>query len=293
VLWRSTDGGASWSLVDADAFESASSVGAVVVNGEVLAASIHRETPELGEHGEYGEVALARSTDGGATWSLAEVPVRSFGYAEPMYAGGGWFFTAQPGGGRSVQYEPEVCYADITYCQDPPREQGSIFASRDGTSWERVDTRGLGELSHVGAISGTSSGGVVVLIPAAGRTEAWVWPEGAPLEMRDADPLPKPPEGAGVDLVDFDDELETGHRYAMPIGGHCGYAWIGADDRLWQLEGEEVYLGEAPEEWPVVGEGLIYGFVTLVDDDTIEYSIGDGEVIATFRPATEDPPGCA
>ena len=46
-----------------------------------------------------------------------------------------------------------------------------------------------------------------------------------------------------------------------------------------------------PDDWPVAQQ-TIFGFATLVGDEVVEYSIGDGEVIATYAPATEDPPGC-
>lgn len=32
--------------------------------------------------------------------------------------------------------------------------------------------------------------------------------------------------------------------------------------------------------------------LTCLSDDLIEYSIGDGEVIATYTPASQKPPGC-
>jgi hypothetical protein len=47
-----------------------------------------------------------------------------------------------------------------------------------------------------------------------------------------------------------------------------------------------------PSHWPVAQES-IFGYITLVDADTIEYTIGDGEVIATYRPSDKAPPGCA
>ncbi|MBW3605555.1 MAG: hypothetical protein KY460_11735, partial [Actinobacteria bacterium] len=67
---------------------------------------------------------------------------------------------------------------------------------------------------------------------------------------------------ADVDLLGEDEQPERGRSYAVPDG------------------------------WPVARE-TIFGYATLVGDDLIEYSIGDGEIIATCAPATEDPPGCA
>jgi hypothetical protein len=109
--------------------------------------------------------------------------------------------------------------------------------------------------------------------------------------MREAEVDPPPPT-ADVDLIGGDDQVTEGHRYALPLYVHCGISWLGMDGRTWQILGPEP-TGEDgyPAAWPLVGDTL-YGFATLVDADTVEYSIGDGEVIATYEPATPDPPGC-
>ena len=45
--------------------------------------------------------------------------------------------------------------------------------------------------------------------------------------------------------------------------------------------------------WVDAGGGwTIFGFATLVDENTIEYTIADGEVIGVYEPSDEQPPGC-
>ena len=86
--------------------------------------------------------------------------------------------------------------------------------------------------------------------------------------------------------------MVEGRRYAMPLYVHCGMGWLGADGRTWQLVGPDPGGDDGyPARWPLVGESL-YGFVTLVAPDTVEYSIGPDEVVATYEPATTTPPGC-
>jgi hypothetical protein len=288
MVWESTDGGSTWRARTDEQITSTSGVGDLAEADGVLLASAHVETPELGEHGEMGRAHLLRSTDAGATWSVADQPpVESEGYPTDLWSGGGWVFSSKDG--RQARYEPAHCYADIDYCRNPPMIGGSLFASRDGLSWDRVDTRGIDDPGR-STIAATPDGAVVLLIPRAQDSVVWTWPAGTPLAFRDADPVSDPPDTTGIEVVQYDDQLEVGRRYAMPLGGHCGYEWTSADDRVWHLDGDEVY--DFPDHWPTSGE-LVFGYVTLAAEDELEYSLPDGEVIATFSVPTEDPPGCA
>jgi hypothetical protein len=47
-----------------------------------------------------------------------------------------------------------------------------------------------------------------------------------------------------------------------------------------------------PAHWPIA-QDYIFGTITLVDDDTIEYSIPTGEVIAVYEASVTAPQGCA
>jgi hypothetical protein len=288
MLWESADG-VTWTAREDDEVDATSTIGGLVGSGGVVLASVHVETPELGEHGEMGRAYLLRSTDDGESWTAVEPPAGTGdGYPTGVRAGGGWFFVSKDG--RQAAYETAHCYADIEYCRNPPMIGGSLFASRDGLSWDRVDTRGISDPGSSGAISGTRDGAVVLLASRVEGSVLWVWPGSAELAFREGDAVPSPPDTTGIEVVDYDDELEVGRREAMPLGGHCGYRWTSADDRLWQLDGEEVY--DFPDDWPANGD-LVYAYVTLVAEDRLEFSLEDGEVIATFSPATEPAPGCA
>jgi MmyB-like transcription regulator ligand binding domain len=69
-----------------------------------------------------------------------------------------------------------------------------------------------------------------------------------------------------------------------------------ADEHLKVLtdDGPDVATGagaKIPDDWPVAQQ-TIFGFATLVSSDVIEYTIEGGEVIATYGPAAQPPPGC-
>lgn len=72
---------------------------------------------------------------------------------------------------------------------------------------------------------------------------------------------------------------------------------IELDGRAWALVpnsvAPELGAGEpVPEDWPVVGQSIL-GFVTLVAEDRIEYSLADGQVIALYEPIpASEVPGC-
>ena len=70
--------------------------------------------------------------------------------------------------------------------------------------------------------------------------------------------------------------------------------WLYVGGQAWQRtdDGPDTETGagdDIPDDWPVAQQ-TIFGYATLVNDDLIEYSIGDGEVISTYAPATQ--PGC-
>lgn len=87
---------------------------------------------------------------------------------------------------------------------------------------------------------------------------------------------------------------EPGDRYSVPLNIHCGMEWLYVGGEPWQRadDSPDTETGggdDVPSHW-AVAQQTIFGFVTLVADDLIEYSIGDGEVIATYAPATQTPP---
>jgi hypothetical protein len=94
-------------------------------------------------------------------------------------------------------------------------------------------------------------------------------------------------------------DLEHGVTYRFPLYIHCGMEWLGQfNGTEWKLvidserPNPDTGGGEGvPAHWPEAQQ-TIFGDITLIDEDTIEYSIGDGEVIATYFPTDLPRPGC-
>lgn len=284
MLWTSDDEGGSWQASEDDDLLATYAVSRVAAQGA---------TAVLSSMPKDGEPQILRSTDAGRTWSVAsgQPPAADIeGYA-PLWAGGGRFFSLTS---RYVESwsEPEVCYADITLCQQDSRV--ALYASDDGDSWSRVDTSGIGdgEEGEVDEAIGTDDGRVLALRHGADGLEVHVWPAGTDL------PTASEPVEQSVELtsVPKDGVLEPGVRYHAPLYVHCGMDWLYLGDHPWRRsdDGPDVETGagdEVDESWPVAQQ-TIFGFATLTDAGVVEYSIGDGEVIATYEQVAEQPPGC-
>ena len=129
------------------------------------------------------------------------------------------------------------------------------------------------------------------------QLETWTWPSAAEPPRRpplEAPPADEPP------LVAFDGDLTVGSTYRFPLFIHCGMGLLGNfNDRWWFLvAGSTEWNGEtdpaeaAPAHWPIAQQS-IFGMITLVDPDTIEYSIPSGEVIAVYEASTVEPELCS
>lgn len=293
TLWSSTDRGATWSVVEPQGIPNATSLDDIAAQGEVVVASgltgAHHETaPE-------GVPILVRSADSGRTWREVTEPPPSnhaAGHTFSLFSGGGRFFAL----GYSyidAWSEPEICYADVERCRQDTVI--ALYVSDDGDRWQRVDTSGIGEgdAGEIDAVVVPDDGRVIAVTDTGTDVGTWTWPAGVPLPTM-AEPIDPTSD---VDLLSDDEMPQPGRRYGVPLYVHCGMGWLHIGGEPWQRtdDGPDVETGtgdEIPDGWPVARE-TIFGYVTLVDDDLIEYAIADGEVIATYAPATEDPPGCA
>jgi hypothetical protein len=293
VLWSSTDGGASWAAVERPGLPATVELRDIAAEGDVVVVSGARGAEGEGE----GRQVLARSTDGGATWHEVDRPPppnRGEELPFPLSSGGGRFFTV---GYSFVETwsDPELCYADITLCQQDMAF--SLYASDDGDAWSRIDRSGIGEgdAGEVDQAVATDDGRVVALQRGWEDIGAWTWPARVPLPT-EAEPVEPTSD---VDLLEEGHVPEVGRRYAAPLYVHCGMDWLYLGGEPWQRTDDgpdvETGAGQSPsDEWPVAQQ-TIFGFATLVEDDLVEYSIGQGddaEVIATYGPPTEEPPGC-
>ncbi len=283
MLWTSDDGARSWQASGGDAVLDSYAVSGVAAQGATMVATT---TPQEGRSG------ILRSADAGRTWTPASAPPATLdteGYA-PLWSGGGRFFTLTS---RFVESwrQPEICYADITLCQQDSRV--ALYASDDGDGWSRVDTTGIGEgeAGEVDQVSGTDDGRVVALQVGSDDVTLSVWPGTVYLPVS-----AEPDEPAAVlRLVPEDGVLEPGVRYHAPLYIHCGMDWLNLGQQSWRRsdDGPDLESGagdEAVASWPVAQE-TIFGFATLTGD-RVEYTIGDGEVIATYTQVAEPAPGC-
>jgi hypothetical protein len=297
LVWRSEDGGATWQRHDVlvDGAPARASLTALEVEGGVLVAAATEET-------DRGSAALvARSTDGGRTWSEVVLPAETALDVGHLGSVGvdddGTFWLA---GSRSFDpfTDPDRCYADLERCAGPPRPL--LLHSADAATWDEVDTGSLvtGEQLDVERIEAPAEGGTAVLAVGEGGLTLLTSADGAAVLPVVAPPEVAEPDGTMPPLAEWEQDLEVGTVYRYPLYTHCGIGQLGVfDDRLWvQVDGPDAHTGageEIPEGWPQAG-GSIYGYLTLVDEDTIEYSIEvGGEAVATYEPVDAEPDGCA
>jgi hypothetical protein len=292
AMWASEDAGATWAIIEGAGIPPGSGLSEIAAQGAVVVASGTRQ--DAASPYEMTQI-LVRSVDGGRSWREVDAPPPpnpGEAFALSLSVGGGGFFGLRSSFIRSWT-KPEICYADIDLCRQDTAI--ALYRSADGNRWSLVDTTAIGEGDdgELDAIVATDSGRIVALRRGRRGETAWSWPAGTPLPTTEAAADPT----SDVVLLGEGQTPELGRRYGVPLYIHCGMEWLYVGNTPWQRTGTganvETGAGdEIPDDWPVAQQ-TIFGFVTLVEDERIEYSLADGEVIATYEPATEQPPGCA
>lgn len=294
IMWSSVDGGSSWEITQRDGFAATYEIGELVATDGVVLASATVPASDETSWSESSSV-LVRSTNAGRTWSIAAQPPppSDEGFPLPVTAGAGQFL-ALNSFFPDIWQSPELCYADLERCQADTST--TLYVSTDSDRWQRVDASGivLGQYSDIDTMVIDDDGRIVVLVVAEGGVDVWTWGS--------ADSLPTSPEPdvpmSDVRILGENETLPPDRRYGYPLYIHCGMDWLyRINGTTWKRSdrGPDVETGAGdgpPSHWPVAQQ-TIFGFATLVEDDVIEYSIGDGEVIATYAPSRTDPPGCA
>lgn len=295
AMWSSEDDGVTWTLAEPPGLPVATSLTDIVVGEDAVLVSGTGVAVAGSEDFSEGTSVLARSTDGGTTWAAVTQPPPEGGgegYGNPVFGGEGGPFLTTTSTFIEAFRQPELCYADIDIC----RQDTSVvlYTSDDGDVWRRVDTSALGEgeAREVDGAVVAAEGRIVVHQWTEGGVRVSTWPAGVPLPGEDEPVLP---EAALVTLDDSQDP-EIGVRYAAPLYIHCGMDYLYLGDEPWERtdDGPDVETGAGDSvttDWPVAQQ-TIFGYATRTDDETIEYSIGDDEVIATYAPATGQVPGC-
>jgi len=283
MLWGSDDAGRSWTSLPDEKILASYSLSDMAVQGARVLVST---TPGDGEGPE-----ILTSIDRGDSWAVSAgqpAPEDIEGYA-PLWAGGDRFFTLTSSYVDGWE-DPGTCYADIDQCLGDTHYV--LHASEDGDTWQPVDTADMKDDDRLGQVFGGPDGEVLVLGNTAQGAAVAAWPGDVDLPLGEAAGEP-----ATVDLVTAPEDgvLEPGVRYHQPLQVHCGMDWLYLGDRPWRridrVPDLETGAGDDPSgSWPVARE-TIYGYATLVDD-VVEYSIGDGQVIATYEQTAEQPLGC-
>lgn len=281
ALWRSTDAGATWARVAPPELRNAYAISGIEVRGRTVVASTSAE-----------DVQTIRSEDGGRTWeAVRSLPVNeeADGWA-PLWSAGQYFLTLTGIYDESWS-RPEVCYADIAQCAWDRQPRPRLVASSDGAEWTAIDVPGDEE---VWTIAGTADGRVLAMAEERGGVAVYSWPAGAELPAADD---PAEPETVELVTLPDDEEPEVGVRYHEPMYVHCGMDWLWFGDTTWRRtdDGPGVETGagqQGPDGWPLAEqEQTLYGFATVLADGTLEYSLEDGTVIATYE-RRSGAPGC-
>jgi len=220
-----------------------------------------------------------RVTGDGRNWLELPLPdeVENRGVADPRF---------HDVGGRLVMVGlgplgDEICSADLHRCQ----RGGLDVALYDGV-WRYLDDTAWHEFgaptAHVDSLA--LGDGLALLVssgPSQARVHIWRGLLGAASTVDIGSATPDGPEPlAGQDP-------EPGVEYFVRLPLDCTVE-IRTESRRFVLE-EPSFLpasapgqpAELPEGWPVVS-GSIPGYVTLVGDDTLEFELPTGDVVATF-----------
>ena len=194
--------------------------------------------------------------------------------------------------------DPAACYQDLHSCRSHP----VLLRSDDGMVWSDID---LGFAGRNGqwylerAVDLGAEGLLILGTSGRPQHEGWTWasatapPPRAPVEVIATDQYP---------LVGYTDSVAIGATYRYPMSIHCGIgnALGNFDGRYWLFTEAPSGLpptagvGDLPAHWPIAeGEEHLLGLITRTDEDTIEYRLPSGELVATYTASDEQPPGCA
>ena len=296
TVWRSTDAGATWQASRVDLGDQTS--GSVwlqdiaVVDGTLVAVG------QSDAGGGFSRPLIGTSDDGGDSWSRVGL--------EDATTDGLEIYGLEGGPGRvfvlgsrflDAYASPERCYTDLDACAsdaDPV-----VLTSSDGTDWDELDLSRVSDSEYL-AIHDVvvTSPGSIFLIGVDEQVTAWTWPEESGPPLTTTPPSP-PATNREQPLATHGDQLEPGVTYRYPLYIHCGMGYLG------KFNGTHWYLSDAPagtpetgaghvppDNWPVAQQ-TVFGLITLVAEDRIEYSIPSGDVIAVYAPSDREPAGCA
>lgn len=295
VVWSSDDAGATWSRSRPGPLRKSGPASFTSIASSPDGSTIVAVGGAADEtRGDVPFVLVSR--DRGESWQRAELDGALW---EGMLGGGIVTATEQDFffiGGRffTTFSDPDRCYAQPETC-----ETGTavVLRSADGERWEELDLGALntGDFFRPLRVARDHTG-ALLLVGAGEQLELHRWSgSDGPPSLPPPAPLP-PPE---IPLATYETELELGVTYRYPLYIHCGMRVLGSfNEQFWYLDetdGPNPETGSTapvPEEWPTAGQSIL-GHITLTSEKTIDYSLPNGEIIATYTPSDEQPPGCA
>lgn len=270
AMFESFDQGSTWGVAP----DSGPVPTAVVAAGRTLVGVSAYQSPL--------EPTTPVSTNSDGEWRPVELSrlARPFQYATTFPLSGG------PSALISLNVEPttEYCYENIDECQTGLTPV-MLLVSEDGTVVS-VDL-GMTSISWPTSALVESDGSLHVVTARDERLVLRTWDasNGPVPTMPDVEPFTP----SGPPLVEWGSALDVGVTYRFALGTHCGI------DVLGEFNGEPWWIVGSPE--PAYDQHQfdmsqrLLGEITLVDPGTIEYRV-DGELIATYAPSAEEPPGC-
>lgn len=285
AIWRSDDGGRQFteqpSLLEPG-------VGDFLAVGDTLVGLPYVSTSDDAHADPPGRFVLAAGGEwrelGPDTGTWGDGRVAVFRTAVSGTAGRAYALAA-----RTMRSSPHYCYDDVDTCR---QGELAVLATDDGVTWREVPgypglgladgpvsmtVNGDGEVVFLGVDGGGSSGVPIYVTRSTGGA--------APPEIENPD---LPPPDIPVALVGHTDPFEIGdeRRYVLGLGGCAG---MYLDDQRWLPE--TPLPDPPPPEWPHRAvdiadgpTGYVYGRVSRLDADTIQFSIEGLGPVATFHP---------
>lgn len=235
-----------------------------------------------------GSRVLAWTSPDGEAWVAASPPEGLLdGVAFPVVAATAHGFVVGGVTWIEASVDPAQCYADILACG----QNRGVVAALEENGWSLLDTSGAGEPAAWRPDALAASGEDLVVVTRGGGLTVW---------RHDLSALPRldpvaPPAPAGPPLVESGAELEVGRTYRYPMYIHCGTGYLGEfNGRHWfAVPGEGIDDNELQDAGLPIVQNSLFGEMTVVAEDRIEYRAGAGDVlIGIYQPKPDEPPTC-
>jgi hypothetical protein len=180
--------------------------------------------------------------------------------------------------------DPARCYADVVACN---QARGQVAALEDG-SWSLLDTSGAGDTTTWRPEALAVSGDDLVAVTRGEQLTLW---RHNLAELPRLEP-PELPEPTGPPPIETGAALEVGGTYRYPLFIHCGAGYLGEfNGQHWFATAGEGVADDDLRQFPIVQDNYLFGEVTVVAADRIEYRV-DNTLVRAYEPQPTEPPTC-